>query len=241
MSGAAPLRLVIFDLDGTLVDSAALIVTAMQAAFAARGHAPPPEAAVRGVIGLHLPEAVAALLPFAGDPPPPEAEAAAIAAGYRQAFLRLDQDPVHGSALFDGIEPVLAELEAEGHLLAVATGKGRRGLDRVLARHGLQPRFVATRTPDESPGKPHPGMVLDLLDATGVAPAQAVVVGDSRFDMAMARNAGVAAIGVAWGTCAAGDLLAEGAAAVARQPAEIPALVRHCLQAPPLRAAAGGD
>lgn len=230
MNGA--LRLVIFDLDGTLVDSAAAIVAAMRAAFRAHGHEPPPAPAVHRVIGLHLPEAVAALLPMpeggggAVDP----AAVAAVAAAYRTAFVRLDGDPERASALFEGIETVLADLEAEGHLLAVATGKGRRGLDRVLRRHDLLPRFAATRTPDESPGKPHPGMVLDLLDATGVAATDAVVVGDSHFDMAMARNAGVAAIGVAWGTCGAAELLAAGASAVARTPAEIPPLVRRCLQ-----------
>jgi len=224
---AAALRLVIFDLDGTLVDSAALIVAAMQQAFRDNGRQAPDTKAIHAVIGLSLTEAVARLL--AGTRPA-EAEVAALAMSYRSAFLRLDTNPGSASALFPGVTALLEVLEGEGHLLAVATGKGRRGLDRVLSRHDLTSRFIATRTPDEAPGKPHPGMVLDLLSATGVDARDAVVVGDSLFDMQMAVNAGVPAIGVAWGSCTAGQLLEGGAGSVADRPAAVAPLVRRHLR-----------
>ncbi|MFC3227639.1 HAD-IA family hydrolase [Marinibaculum pumilum] len=229
ITAPSPLRLVIFDMDGTLVDSAGVIVAAMQAAFAETGRPAPAPSAVHGVIGLHLPEAMARLCAAIGCDVPEGAAAAALTGAYRHHFLRLDSDPEQGSMLFPGIPAVLERLEADGLLLAVATGKGRRGMERVLDGHGLLQRFVATRTPDESPGKPHPGMVLDLLALTGADAADTVVVGDSLFDMDMARNAGVAALGVSWGTAPPALLRDAGAIAVAGTPEEIPPLVDRIL------------
>lgn len=223
----AGLTLVVFDLDGTLVDSAALIVQAMQQAFRGADLPAPSPDAVRGVIGLNLAEAIVRLLTVAEGPAiaPHPLALASLSEGYRRAFLALDAHADTASALFPGIEAVLDELEGAGHLLAVATGKGRRGLDRVLGRHRLERRFVVTRTPDEAPGKPHPGMVLDILAATGARACDTLVIGDSLFDMQMAGNAGVAGLGVAWGTGERGALLAGGAFAVAQRPDEILPLV----------------
>lgn len=227
----AALTLVIFDLDGTLVDSAGVIVQAMRQAFHETGLPAPPPEAVRDVIGLTLSEAIVRLLAgiqgpaIVGPAIGPHPALASLCDGYRRAFLALDTGADTASVLFPGIEAVLGALEEAGHLLAVATGKGRRGLNRVLDRHGLERRFVATRTPDEAPGKPHPGMVLDILAATGARASDTLVIGDSLFDMQMAGNAGVAGLGVAWGAGEKGALLASGAFAVARRPDEIPSLV----------------
>ena len=204
----APPTLVLFDMDGTLIDSAALISSAMAAAFAEADLAPPAPAAVRAIIGLSLPQAVARLAPAEAVP--------ALTEGYRAAFVRLRAETGgEGAApLFPGARACLDRLDAAGLLLGIATGKARRGLDHALRAHDIAARFVVTQSADDAPSKPDPGMVLNALRLTGVEAGRAALVGDSTFDMEMARAAGARAIGVAWGNRPPEALRAAGAETV---------------------------
>lgn len=189
-------RLIIFDVDGTLVDSQEMILASMTGAFAAVGLERPPREAVLGIVGLSLVPAMAAL-----RPDQPEAVHIALAEAYKAAYRRLRETEGADalSPFFPGALAALDRLGGQGHLLGIATGKARRGLEHMLDGHGLRPRFAVTQTADDAPSKPHPGMVLNCLVAAGVAPTDAVVIGDTEFDMAMARAAGAHAVGVAWG------------------------------------------
>lgn len=214
MSADAPLRMAIFDFDGTLMDSQAHIVRGMRAAFVAHGRPEPSEDRVRPVIGLSLVAAVQGVDPTIGAD-----EADAIARAFVAVF---EKERAAGRAeaeapLFAGAYDVLAQLAETETLLAVATGKGRRGLEFALEAHALRPFFTVTQTGDDAPSKPHPGMVENCLAAVGVEAAHAVVIGDTVYDMEMARNAGAAAIGVAWGYHAAHTLEAAGAARIVRR------------------------
>ncbi len=185
-------ELVVFDWDGTLLDSAAGIVAAVRAAVATSGLPPRSEGAIRRVIGLGMREGIAELFPEHG-----ETAHTRLADAYRDASVRSIAD--RPAPLFPGVEPVLAALEAEGRMLAVATGKSRSGLQRDLEHSGIGHRFVATRTVDESPSKPHPHMLRELMALRGVGPEATVLVGDTVFDLGMAARAGVPAVGVGWG------------------------------------------
>jgi phosphoglycolate phosphatase len=189
------LRLVIFDVDGTLVDSQGIILAAMGRAFARAGRPAPLRESALGIVGLSLPEAMAALVPEAG----PE-ERAALVAAYKHAFaeIRAEEEAGH-PPFYPGALDGIARLDGAGYLLGIATGKARRGLEHMLDLHDLRTRFVATQTADDAPSKPHPAMVLNCLAATGAEAAGCVVVGDTEYDMAMARAAGARAIGVGWG------------------------------------------
>ena len=211
MRGAAP-RLVIFDVDGTLVDSQAGILAAMSQAFARAGRPVPARSAALGVVGLSLPQAMAVLAPEAGAD-----EHLRLAGNYREAFLALRQSTGGEAAmpLYPGARETVARLDDAGCLLGIATGKARRGLEHFLQTHGMKHHFVATQTADDAPSKPHPGMVLACLAAAGVEPRDAVVVGDTAFDMAMAVAAGCRAIGVAWGYHPVERVLAGGAERIA--------------------------
>lgn len=186
-----PLRLVVFDWDGTLVDSAAKIVGCFEAAIAALGWAPRPQTALRGVIGLGLPQTVPVLFPGVQEP-----AVEAFVAAYRRAWLAPEAPQ---SAMFDGARALLHRLRGAGYRLAVATGKSRAGLARELAETGTGDLFEATRCADETRSKPDPAMLEALLQATGTPRDAALVVGDTTYDLDMARAAGVAALGVAWG------------------------------------------
>ena len=183
--------LIIFDWDGTLIDSADKIVGAMQSA-AAKCDLPHPEAdAVRNIIGLGLREGVRLIFPRMTE----SEEDRAIAA-YSEAFVTADAKPCQ---FFPYVDEVLAELRAAGHQLAVATGKSRRGLNRVFGNLAMHDQFIASRCADETASKPDPLMLQQLLAETGIVPEDAVMVGDTEYDLEMASRAGIASVGVSYG------------------------------------------
>jgi phosphoglycolate phosphatase len=204
-------EVVVFDCDGTLVDSGAMIVAAMERAFALSDRAPPDATAIRHIIGLSLDEAVRALAP--GEAVEVQA---ALARRYRTAFAALRTDPRFDEPLFPGIGELLVDLDGGSRRLAIATGKSRRGVDHLLGKHGLAGRFVSVQTADGNPSKPHPAMLLQAIAEAGGRPDEACMIGDTTYDMEMATLAGVAAIGVGWGHHTADQLTAAGARAVAR-------------------------
>jgi phosphoglycolate phosphatase len=214
-------RLAIFDCDGTLVDSQANICLAMEQCFARAGLEAPPRERTRRVVGLSLVEAMRAMLPDAE----PELHAA-LAEDYKIASQGLRGQGQIEEPLYEGIAELLDALEADGWLLAVATGKSDRGLTLCLDRHGIAGRFVSLQTADRHPSKPHPSMVEQALADAGADPALSMMIGDTSYDMAMAKAAGVRAIGVAWGYHEAEELLAAGADYVVRHPSEITELVK---------------
>ena len=203
-------RLALFDCDGTLVDSQHSICTAMNRAFEAVKLPPPERQAILSVVGLSLPEAMAMLLP--------EAEAdfhAHVAGHYKRGFQAMRGEGVVSEPLYDGIAELIAALDAQGWLLGVATGKSDRGLNLCLTHHGIIDRFVTLQTADRHPSKPHRSMIDTAMAEAGAAPETTVMIGDTSYDMAMAVNAGVRGIGVAWGYHRPAELIAAGAHAVA--------------------------
>jgi phosphoglycolate phosphatase len=212
-----PMRLALFDCDGTLADSQHEIVSAMYRAFADLGLSPPPATAIRTNIGLSLPGIAAKLLPDADAERRVE-----LVDAYREAYFSARTAPgAEPEPLYDGMVEVLEALSGQGWLLGVATGKSRRGLDRLLAAHGIEGRFATLQTADRHPSKPDPAMVRAACAETGALPADTVVIGDTDFDMAMAANGGARAIGVAWGYHDCAALIAAGAAAIAETPADL--------------------
>jgi len=185
-------RVLIFDWDGTLVDSIGRIVESIHVAARSCGLPQVNDELVKGIIGLALPEAVNVLYPDRAD------------IGliddfrhfYSEHYLALEAQP---SALYPGVAKALPEFRDSGYLLAVATGKGRRGLDRVLAGQGWEDFFDITRCADETASKPDPLMIQEILAHCGARPEQALMVGDSIFDLQMARRAGVDSVAVAYG------------------------------------------
>jgi phosphoglycolate phosphatase len=193
----APLRLVIFDVDGTLVDSQGDIVASMHHAFAEIGAPAPERAAIIGIIGLSLDVAMARLAPDLDT-----AAHDALVEAYKRSYmaLRAEVGAAESSPLFPGTRDMLKVLGARDDLLlGVATGKSRRGLDKLLEGHGLQNLFVTQQVADHHPSKPHPAMLHAALAETGVTASDAVMIGDTTYDMDMARAAGIATIGVGWG------------------------------------------
>lgn len=187
------MKLAVFDVDGTLVDSQALIIGAMAQAMEGAGLPVLDRDQVLSIVGLSLPLAVATLLPDQ-----PEARHNEVVAGYRAAFMsrRMDDE----APLYPGARACLDALAGRDDLLlGIATGKSRRGLDAMLDHHGLRGHFVTLQTADNHPSKPSPAMLLAACDEAGVDPAKAVMIGDTTFDMQMALNARTAALGVDWG------------------------------------------
>lgn len=192
-----PVRLVVFDVDGTLIDSQAEILGAMHLAFAAEGMAIPSREQTLGVVGLSLDVLMLRLAPDTDA-----GTRARLVQGYKDAFmtLRAEADSADFSPFYPGAREVLETLSLQSDVvLGVATGKSRRGLDKLIESHGLQGMFATQQVADFHPSKPHPAMLLEALRETGVQACNAVMVGDTSFDMAMAKAAQLTGIGVTWG------------------------------------------
>ena len=184
-------KLLIFDWDGTLADSIGRIVTSMQEAAQRAGRAERDDEAIKGIIGLGLPEAILTLYPDMA----PE-QVIAFRQHYANTYIALDAEP---SPLFAVVVESLEAFRAQGYRLAVATGKARRGLDRVLKAHGWERFFDVTRAADETASKPDPLMLNQILAHCDMRPEQALMVGDASFDLLMARNAGIDSVAVSYG------------------------------------------
>jgi phosphoglycolate phosphatase len=209
-------RLAVFDCDGTLVDGQAAVCDAMEAAFAQTGLAAPDRHAVRRAVGLSLPQAIRLLLPDT-----PEDLRGAVDRAYRDAFRQTRESGALVEPLFDGIAELLAALHDGGWALGVATGKSDRGLGHCLATHGLTSLFATLQTADRHPSKPHPAMLEAAMDDVLALPEGTVMIGDTQYDIAMARTIGVRAIGVDWGYHTGEELRAAGAEAVAQSPVHL--------------------
>lgn len=210
------MKLALFDCDGTLIDGQASICEAMEAAFAGQGIAAPDRTKIRRAVGLSLPQAMRALLPESDD----DLHQALVEA-YKTAFRSARSDGRLSQPLFAGMAECLRALAADGWLLGVATGMSDRGLTHCLADNGIADLFVTLQTADRHPSKPHPAMLAAALTGAGAQAHEAVMIGDTAYDMQMARDGGVRGIGVDWGYHHPRELLAAGAERVATSPAEL--------------------
>lgn len=213
--------LIIFDLDGTLINSEAIILEAQYETFRRCGRVHPGREAGLGIVGLTLDIAMAQL---AGLAEPDDV----LTETYRQVFgamrVRAESDPSLDEPLFAGVAETLAELKRHGGLkLGIATGKSRKGAEFIVARHGWQGLFDTVQSADDAPSKPHPGMIERAMAETGASPARTAMVGDSSFDIEMAVAAGVVPVAVAWGFQPVEKLVALGARHVLREFPELPA------------------
>lgn len=214
-----PLRLAVFDVDGTLVDSQHHINGSMQLAYAALGLQGPSMEQVRGIVGLSLPQAMQQL-----SPDLTQAQNDALVVAYKATF-KTNREGGEFAPLYDGIGEMLDGLATDDYLLlGVATGNSRRGLDAVIEGHGLTSKFVTTQVADNHPSKPHPSMLLATLSETGVEPANAVMIGDTTFDMEMGVAAGMRCIGVSWGYHTTDRLRDAGAGWIVNEATELTAL-----------------
>ncbi len=211
------LRVCALDLDGTLVDSQHHIVAAMAAAFIQEGLPEPEAEQVRQVVGLPLDVAVGQLAPEVGG-----LQIERMGQTYRDAYFDAKARSGETEPLFPGALPALDALESAGWLLAIVTGKGRRGLIEVLEAHGIRSRFVSLKSADDGPGKPDPTLLLEVVAETGVERARCLMVGDTVFDMKMAGNARIPALGVSWGYHGREQLRAEGARVILERFDDLP-------------------
>lgn len=215
------IRLAVFDCDGTLVDGQAAVCNAMRAAFDTVGLPTPPNSSIRRIVGLSLPVAVRHLVPEAlGEQHTHLVEA------YRAAFFEARSSGQLAEPLYDGIRELLGDLHASGWVLGVATGKSDRGLKGCLATHGLLDLFSTLQTADRHPSKPHPSMLEQAMADAFAVPADTAMIGDTAYDIEMARAAGARPIGVAWGYHEVQELMDAGAEAVATNAAELRELLR---------------
>lgn len=217
---SAGVRLAVFDCDGTLVDGQADVCWAMERAFERARLPAPPLSDVRRVIGLSLPVAIRQLVPGLS-----EDDAHKVTEFYKSSFRARREEGLLGEPLYDGIADLLRGLHADGWSLAVATGKSDRGLASCLAAHGIADLFISLQTADRHPSKPHPAMLEAAMADAGALPHQAVMIGDTTFDMLMAKSIAVPAIGVAWGYHTASELSGGGAHSIAETVADLAALL----------------
>lgn len=211
--------LIVFDVDGTLVDSAKIIIAAQTQACAALGFAHPGREKGLSVVGLSLPVCFGALL---GSEAPIEE----LAEQYRACFHMLRQDPAYHEPLYPGVLDTIERLKARDDvLLGIATGKSRRGVAHLIERHGWGEIFTTIQTADGAPSKPHPAMLEQAMAETGVAPERTFMIGDSCYDMQMARAAGCRAVAVSWGFQPVSALLESGTQHVLDTMAELPEFV----------------
>lgn len=218
------LKIALFDCDGTLVDGQASIIAAMTVAFADCGLPEPRAAQIRSVVGLSLPEAVLRLAPEAD-----EGVVARIGQAFKSAHATLTRPEGPLDPLYPGMEEALTAIGDQGVLLGIVTGKGRRGLLATLESHALTDRFAVLVTADDAPGKPDPAMALKALNMAGAAPENAVVIGDTVYDMKMACAAKIGSIGVSWGYHTPEALRDAGADLMVETAAELPKAVLQAL------------
>lgn len=200
---------VVFDFDGTLVDSSDNICAVMVEAFTSRGHKPPKYGAIRHTVGLPLENSIASLAPGL-----PDEEVAELRRAYRDFYSLHRQREDFEEPLFPGAARALDTLLNAGYSLGIATGKSMRGLEFSLARHKIAGYFISLETPEGGRGKPHPDMLERGMASAGVGPSDTILVGDTSFDMAMAETAGAYGVGVGWGYHPASELMAAGAETV---------------------------
>lgn len=201
------LKLAIWDMDGTIVDSREVIQTAMMRAFQQCGLPHPDYEDTRRIVGLDLVEACARLAP----PDISRERLMDLVEAYKRAFVMRRTDPNFREPLYDGAVETLEALRDDGWLIAMATGKSRRGIRAVFDMHDLERFFDTIWCADDGPGKPHPFMVEQAMTALGAEPHQSLMIGDATFDILMGRAAGVHTMGVSWGFGAAHELEAAGA------------------------------
>lgn len=212
------MKLVLFDCDGTLVDSAALIHDVMERTFVHFGYEKPAFAATKSIIGLTLDIAIARIQGKAHA----DEEAIAMMAYYKSIYAGVRGETGFKEPLFPGIRAMLDNVIADDRLvLGAVTGKSRAGLNMILDSHDLWPHIKVSRTADDCPSKPHPAMVTECCDEAALPASRTIVIGDAIYDMLMAKAAGARAIGVAWGYASVEDLVGAGADAIARSPEDL--------------------
>lgn len=201
------LRLAIWDVDGTIVDSRKTISDCMDRAFERHGLKPPGYERTRTMVGLGLFEGIAELV----EPGTHEDMISALCASYKEAFVAHRSEPGFSEQLYAGAMQSIRQLAADNWLLAIATGKSRRGLDAIFKTHDLEKYFETIWCADDGPGKPSPFMCLEAMGAVGAEPQETLMIGDAVHDMRMARAAGITAFGVTWGFGEGPELAASGA------------------------------
>ena len=217
-----PFRLILFDLDGTLVDSQMSICLIMREAFVNAGLEPPDLPATRRIVGLSRERAVAELLPQESD----DSLVSKLVASYREAYwIKRDRRELD-EPLFDGAFDILKALNRPEVCLGIATGRHRRSLNAILEGHGLEEMFVVIKTPEDGPSKPSPEILNQAMAEMGASREETVFIGDTIYDMQAGRNAGVRAIAAAWGYHEADELAAAGAARVLDDIREVPGVLR---------------